>query len=65
MRETRSSGSVEGVMSNRDPYSDFMEEEEDGKSYYAGSPKHMKRMLFCGLPVLIYCLRRVGAADGC
>jgi hypothetical protein len=23
MRETRSSGSVEGVMSNRDPYSDF------------------------------------------
>ncbi|MGA2647070.1 MAG: hypothetical protein ABSF15_20350 [Candidatus Sulfotelmatobacter sp.] len=52
-------------MSNRDPYSDFMEEEEDGKSYYAGSPKHMKRMLFCGLPVLIYCLRRVGAADGC
>jgi hypothetical protein len=22
MRETRSSGSVEGVMSNRDPYSD-------------------------------------------
>ncbi len=24
MRETRSSGSVEGVMSNRDPYSDFM-----------------------------------------
>jgi hypothetical protein len=24
MRETRSSGSVEGVMSNRDPYSDFL-----------------------------------------
>ena len=24
MRESRSSGSVEGVMSNRDPYSDFM-----------------------------------------
>jgi hypothetical protein len=23
MRETRPSGSVEGVMSNRDPYSDF------------------------------------------
>ena len=23
MRETRSSGSMEGVMSNRDPYSDF------------------------------------------
>ena len=23
MRETRSSGSVEGVMSNRDPYSDL------------------------------------------
>jgi len=23
MRESRSSGSVEGVMSNRDPYSDF------------------------------------------
>ena len=23
MRETRSSGSVEGVMSNRDPYSDY------------------------------------------
>jgi len=23
MRETRSSGSVEGVMSNRDPYSDW------------------------------------------
>jgi hypothetical protein len=36
MRENRSSGSVEGVMSNRDPYSDFMEE-EDGKSYYAGA----------------------------
>jgi hypothetical protein len=25
MRETRSSGSVEGVMSNRDPYSDLEE----------------------------------------
>jgi hypothetical protein len=25
MRETRSSGSVEGVMSNRDPYSDFIQ----------------------------------------
>jgi hypothetical protein len=25
MRETRSSGSVEGVMSNRDPYSDYEE----------------------------------------
>jgi hypothetical protein len=25
MREIRSSGSVEGVMSNRDPYSDFPE----------------------------------------
>jgi len=25
MRENRSSGSVEGVMSNRDPYSDFRE----------------------------------------
>jgi hypothetical protein len=24
MRETRSSGSVEGVMSNRDPYSDYL-----------------------------------------
>ena len=24
MRESRSSGSVEGVMSNRDPYSDFL-----------------------------------------
>jgi hypothetical protein len=24
MRETRSSGSVEGVMSNRDPYSDLL-----------------------------------------
>jgi len=24
MREIRSSGSVEGVMSNRDPYSDFL-----------------------------------------
>ena len=24
MRESRSSGSVEGVMSNRDPYSDFV-----------------------------------------
>ena len=24
MRESRSSGSVEGVMSNRDPYSDFI-----------------------------------------
>jgi hypothetical protein len=24
MRETRSSGSVEGVMSNRDPYSDLV-----------------------------------------
>ena len=41
MREIRSSGSVEGVMSNRDPYSDSHEEvilAESGLDTGAGTP---------------------------
>jgi len=37
MRETRSSGSVEGVMSNRDPYSDFSDHQL--VRIFIGSPK--------------------------
>jgi hypothetical protein len=33
MRETRSSGSVEGVMSNRDPYSDFVGDGSNHTTY--------------------------------
>jgi len=36
MRETRSSGSVEGVVSNRDPYSDFR---KDALSKIVGIPE--------------------------
>jgi hypothetical protein len=41
MRESRSSGSVEGVMSNRDPYSDqnqfFLRETRDGFEAFSGA----------------------------
>jgi len=35
MRETRSSGSVEGVMSNRDPYSDYVVARDRAKQLFA------------------------------
>jgi hypothetical protein len=38
MREIRSSGSVEGVMSNRDPYSDSVEFCFTLKTYLKGAP---------------------------